>query len=250
MIVDDSSAVGRAADTDRRLELALRAAEVLEREGLDISTERLASALGIKRPTFLYYFPTHGHVVEAALVALLTEQAAVVTAAVEQHTHPIDRLFAQMQAVHAFHRGREHRVVFLSQAIATLGGERGREIVQRATEVFAAQRHAAAERVRQGIAEGTVAPCDADALVATVRALTDGLMVQRVTDGLDLAAAHALAWVHLLAPLKTTRPSTAAKTRPSTAAKTRPSTAAKTRPSTAARARPRPTQPARSTRGR
>jgi AcrR family transcriptional regulator len=232
--------MGRPTDTDRRLELALRAAEVLEREGLGISTERLAAALGIKRPTFLYHFPTHGHVVEAALVALLTEQAVVVMAAVEQHTHPLDRLFAQMQAVHAFHRGREHRIVFLSQAIATIGGARGTEIVQRGTEVFAAQRRAAAERVRQGIAEGTVAPCDADALVATMRALTDGLMVQRVTDGLDLAAAHALVWAHLLAPLKKTPP----------AARTRPSPAAKTRPSPAARPRPRATQPARPTRSR
>ncbi|GAB4216938.1 MAG: hypothetical protein OHK0013_43980 [Sandaracinaceae bacterium] len=194
--------MGRPTDTDRRLELALRAVEVLEREGLGISTERLAAALGVKRPTFLYHFPTHAHVVETALVALLREQAAAVMAAVEAHAHPLDRLFSQMQAVHAFHRGREHRIVFLTQAIATIGGERGREIVQRSIEVFAAQRRAAAERVRQGIAEGTVAPCDADALVATMRALTDGLMVQRVTDGLDLAAAHALVWTHLLAPLK------------------------------------------------
>jgi AcrR family transcriptional regulator len=202
MILDDSSAMGRPADTDRRLELALRAVEVLEREGLGISTERLAAALEVKRPTFLYHFPSLAHVLEAALVAILTEQATSVIAAIEAHAHPIDRLFAQMKAVHAFHRGREPRIVFLTQAIATMGSERSREIVQRGAEVFAVQRRAAAERVRAGIAEGIVAPCDADALVATMRALTDGLMVQRVTDGLDLAAAHALVWAHLLAPLK------------------------------------------------
>jgi AcrR family transcriptional regulator len=194
--------MSRPTDHGRRLELATRAVEVLEREGLGISTERLATELGLKRPTLLYHFPTHGHVIETALVALMSEQALHVMATIEAHAHPIDRLFAQMKAVHAFHAGREHRIVFLTQAIATIGGERGREIVARGVEVFAAQRRAAAERVREGIARGEVAPCDADALVATMRALTDGLMVQRVTDGLDLRAAHRVVWEQLLAPLK------------------------------------------------
>ena len=196
--------MSRPIDHGRRLELATRAAEILEHEGLGLSTEKLAAALGLKRPTLLYYLPTHGHVIETALVALMSEQAIEVMAAVERHTHPIDRLFAQMKAVHAFHAGREHRIVFLTQAIATIGGERGREIVQRGVEVFAAQRKAAADRVREGIAKGEVAPCDADALVATMRALTDGLMVQRVTDDLDLRGAHQTIWKQLLEPLKTT----------------------------------------------
>lgn len=201
--------MSRPTDHGRRLELATRAVEVLEREGLGISTERLAAELGLKRPTLLYHFPTHGHVIETALVALMSEQAVVVMAALEAHAHPIDRLFAQMKAVHAFHAGREHRIVFLTQAIATIGGERGREIVARGVEVFASQRRAAAERVREGIARGEVLPCDADALVATMRALTDGLMVQRVTDDLDLRAAHRVVWEQLLAPLK--RPSASAR---------------------------------------
>ncbi|MFO0708957.1 MAG: hypothetical protein U0353_03915 [Sandaracinus sp.] len=196
--------MSRPIDHSRRLELATRAAEVLEREGLGISAERLATALGIKRPTLLYYLPTHAHVIETALVALMTEQAVEVMAAIEAHAHPIDRLFAQMRAVHAFHAGREHRIVFLTQAIATIGGARGQEIVQRGVEVFAAQRKEAAARVREGIAKGEVVPCDAEALVATMRALTDGLMVQRVTDGLALGGAHELVWSRLLSPLKRT----------------------------------------------
>ncbi|MBN8609316.1 MAG: hypothetical protein J0L92_01940 [Deltaproteobacteria bacterium] len=195
--------MSRPIDHGRRLELATRAAAILEREGLGLSTEKLAAELGLKRPTLLYYLPTHGHVIETALVALMSEQAIEVMAAIEAHTHPIDRLFAQMKAVHAFHAGREHRIVFLTQAIATIGGERGREIVQRGVEVFAAQRKAAADRVREGIAKGEVAPCDADALVATMRALTDGLMVQRVTDDLDLRGPHQTIWKQLLEPLKT-----------------------------------------------
>jgi hypothetical protein len=139
--------------------------------------------------------------------------------------------------VHAFHAGREHRIVFLTQAIATIGGERGREIVARGVDVFAAQRRAAAERVREGITRGDVAPCDADALVATTRALTDGLMVQRVTDGLELRAAHRVVWEQLLAPLKRGASKSSREARPETKpASKRVARAAKKRPRVKARA--------------
>lgn len=194
----------RPHDHQKRQDLARRGAAVLEREGLGISAEQLASELGVKRPTLLYHFPTYGHLVEAALVELLSEQAVFVIAEVERHTHPIDRLYAQLRAVHAFHDGREARLVFLTQAIAASGGARVPEILSRGAAVFEAFRRAAADRLRDGMREGVVAPCDADALVATVRALIDGLMIQRVTTGAGFALApvHALVWERLLAPLK------------------------------------------------
>lgn len=197
----------RAPDHEKRLDLARRAVAVLEREGLGLSTERLAAALGVKRPTLLYHFPTVGHLVEAVLVELLSQQAMYVMAEVERHTHPIDRLYAQLRAVHAFHDGREARLVFLTQAIAASGGARVPEILARGTQVFEAFRQAAAARVREGIRAGIVAPCDPDALVVTVRALVDGLMIQRVTSpSLSLAPIHALVWDRLLAPLKVAPP--------------------------------------------
>ncbi len=207
----------RPQDHQKRQDLARRGAAVLEREGLGISAERLASELGVKRPTLLYHFPTYGHLVEAALVELLSEQAVFVIAEVERHTHPIDRLYAQLRAVHAFHDGREARLVFLTQAIAASGGARVPEILVRGAAVFEAFRRAAADRLRDGIRDGLVAPCDADALVATVRALIDGLMIQRVTTGaaFALAPVHALVWERLLAPLKLA-PVTAPKASPKT----------------------------------
>lgn len=194
--------MARLPDPEKRLDLARRASAILEREGLSLSAEGLAAELGMKRPTLLYHFPTYGHIVEAALVALLTEQASVVMAEVERHAHPIDRLYAQLRAVHAFHHGRESRMVFLTQAIAATAGARVADILSRGAEVFEVFRRAAADRVRAGIAEGTVVPCDADALVATVRALVDGLMLQRVTSGLALGPSHELVWEHFLRPLK------------------------------------------------
>jgi AcrR family transcriptional regulator len=204
--------MARPPDPEKRRELARRAVEVLEREGLAISAARLAEALGVKRPTLLYHFPSHAHIVEVALEDLLTEQAAFVLERIAEHEHPIDRLYAQLCAVHAFHSGREQRVVFLSQAIAATVGARMANIIAVGNQVFEAHRKAAADGIRRGVADGTVAPCDADALVALVRSVTDGLMVQRVMTGLSLEPVHQLLWERLLRPLKLT-PATRRPTR-------------------------------------
>jgi len=193
--------MARPADPDKRRELARRAAIVLEREGLEISVARLADALEVKRPTLLYHFPTYAEILEVALEDLLTEQAAFVLAKISEHTHPLSQLHAQLRAVHAFHAGREKRVVFLSQGIAATAGARLPEILERGGRVFEPYRRVMADRIRAGIAEGTVAPCDADALVALVRALIDGLMIQRVSSGLDLAPLHEMIWSSVLLPL-------------------------------------------------
>jgi AcrR family transcriptional regulator len=193
--------MARPPEPDKKLDLARRAVAVLAREGLDVPIARLAEELGVKRPTFLYHFPTRGHIVETALLALLVEQAAFVLERIEAHEHPIDRLYAQLCAVHEFHHGREARILLLSQAIAA-SGERMSEIIAVGNQVFEAHRKAAADRIREGIRLGTVAPCDADALVSLVRAVTDGLMVQRVMTGVALAPIHRTLWEHLLAPLK------------------------------------------------
>jgi AcrR family transcriptional regulator len=194
--------MARPAEIEKRNDLAQAAVEILQREGLDISMARLADALGMKRPTLLYHFPTKAHIVEKALEELLTEQAIFVLGKVSEHTHPIDRLYAQIRAVHEFHHGREARLVFLSQAIAASSGERMAQIIDVGNRVFEAHRKAAGELIRRGIADGTVAPCDPDAIVAMIRALTDGLMVQRVMTGVDVAPVHQMLWEHVLRPLK------------------------------------------------
>lgn len=194
--------MARPIDIEKRRDLAQRAVQILQEEGFDISNSRLAEALGVKRPTLLYHFPTRAVLVERALEELLTEQMVFVMGRVNEHQHPIDRLFAQIRAVHEFHRDREERVVFLSQAIAMTSKPRMTEIFDVGNRVFAAQRAAAEELLREGIANGTVAPCDPAALVATLRATQDGLMVQRVMAGIDLGPVHDFIWEHLLAPLK------------------------------------------------
>jgi AcrR family transcriptional regulator len=194
--------MARPSEHDKRRELAARAVAVLQRKGLEISMTELADALEIKRPTLLYHFPTKAHIIEVALEELLTEQIAYVSERVAQHAHPIDRLYAQVRAVHAFHEGQEARVVFLTQAIATTAGERLSHIIAIGNRVATARREAAGKALRDGIAAGTVARCDVDALLALLRAVTDGLMVQRVMTGVDLKPVHELLWDRVLAPLK------------------------------------------------
>jgi AcrR family transcriptional regulator len=194
--------MARPPELEKHVDLARRAVEVLQREGLDVPMSVLADALEVKRPTLLYHFPTRSHVVEVALEDLLREQSAYVLRRIAKHQDPIDRIYAQIRAVHAFHKGRESRVVFLTQAIAACSQTRMETIIEVGNRVFAPYRQAAADLVRLGIEAGTVVPCDADALMAVVRALIDGLLVQRVMTGLDLEPVHQFLWKQLFQPLK------------------------------------------------
>ncbi len=194
--------MARPPEPEKHRELARRAAKVLQTRGLEISAAALAEELGIKRPTLLYHFPTYSHVVEVALEDLLVEQSIFVLSEMAKVEHPIDRLYAQLRAVHAFHHGNEARIVFLTQAIASTAGPRLSEILAVGSAVFEPHRRATSAELRRHMREGTVAPCDPDALMAVVRALIDGLMIQRVTSSVALGPVHTLIWEHVLAPLK------------------------------------------------
>ncbi len=194
--------MSRPRELEKRLDLARRAVEVLRTQGLEISMSDLAKQIGIKRPTLLYHFPSLSHIIETALKDVLTRQAVYVMAQVNQHEHPIDRLYAQIRAVHSFHHGREAEIVFLSQAIATSAGSRMSILIEIGNQVFEPYRQAAIERITGGIKDGQVKPCDPAALIALVRSMIDGLLVQRVMTGIDLEPVHQLLWTQVLRPLK------------------------------------------------
>lgn len=194
--------MARPRDIEKTRDLALRAAAILERDGLTVSAEHLARELGIKRPTLLYHFPTHGHVVQAALAELLVAQAAFVEQRVAAHEHPIDRLYARLRGIHEFHAGKETRLLFLSQAIAVTGGGRVGEILAQASAFFEDARRDMVARIDDGIERGIVHPCDAKAVVALLRAVIDGLSIQRVTSPRTVTAAQELFWETVLLPLK------------------------------------------------
>ncbi len=199
--------MARPRDAEKARDLALRASAILQEQGLGISTERLAQLLDVKRPTLLYHFPTQTSIVEAALAELFVEQAAFVERKVGEHEHPIDRVYARMRAVHEFHRGQEARLLFLTQSIAVSGGTRALEILRGASDFFEPGRRAMVDGIERGVAEGTVAPCDAKALVNLVRAVIDGLTIQAVTSSRSVKPIHELVWKSVLEPLKIRRSS-------------------------------------------
>lgn len=194
--------MARPVDIAKRRALALQAVAVLEKDGLDTSNAALATALGLKRPTLLYYFPSKGQILESALEALLTEQAAFVTARVEAAEHPLDQLAAWLEGVHAFHHGREGRIVFLTQAIASLGFDAAARFVEIGDQAFALQRALMKGRLEEAIAAGRMRACDTEALVRLVRSSVDGLLIQRFMTGCDLQPIHTFFRDHVLAPLR------------------------------------------------
>ena len=194
--------MGRPVDTEKRRHVCAQAVEFLRENGLNTSTSALAEGIGLKRPTLLYYFPERSMIFEQALADLLAEQAVFVMGRIAEHEHPIDKLYAQVRAVHEFHHERETRVLFLTQALAVAGTERTRHIVAIGNQAFEAHRQALTKKIHEGIEAGIISPCSPDALIRICRAVIDGLMVQRVMTNCDLAPVHTLLWEGLLQPLK------------------------------------------------
>lgn len=193
--------MARPVDHERREALAKQAVEVLRKEGLALSNKALAEKLGVKRPTLLYYFPNKAKLLEEALASLLAEQGMFVIAKMEAEDHPLKQLLVNVKAVHEFHHGREERIVFLTQAIATLGLDRTARFIEIGNQAFAAQRAIMRERLNKAIDEGRMHPCDVDSLLRLIRSTNDGLMVQRVMTGCDLAPVHQFLWDNVLNPL-------------------------------------------------
>ncbi len=196
--------MARPVDRKKRRDLARRAVEALQKLGLEASMTQLAAELDVKRPTLLYHFPNKAAIVEYALEDILAEQAIFVIQRQEEHEHPIDQLFAQIVATHEFHHGKEARVLFLTQLLASAGTERAEQIMHVGNMAFEARRQVMAGRLRKGIEEGTVRPHDVNALISVVRSFNDGLIIQRVMLGAELAPIHAFIWEHVLSPLKIT----------------------------------------------
>lgn len=194
--------MGRPVEIEKRRELARAAGEVLLARGIDTPMSEVARELGMKRPTLLYHFPDATAVAVSLLEELLEEQAEFVSARMAEHDHPIDQLYARVRAVHAFHEGREERILLLTQLIASSSRESAQQVIEVGNRAFEAQRRAITRRLREEIKRGTVREHDPTALVRLVRSVVDGGMIQRVMTGASHAPVHRFLWEHVLAPLK------------------------------------------------
>ena len=138
--------MARPKDPDKRIGLALQAIEILEREGVEISVEQLASKMGIKRPTLLYHFPSYGSIAEEAIKHYLAEASAFISKRLAPVSHPIDRVYEHLLAVTDFQRGKEARFAFLTQVVASTAGRRMRHVMQATAMYFEMHRASAHPR--------------------------------------------------------------------------------------------------------
>ncbi len=203
----------------RRLDLARAAFQVLCTRGVqDVTMRELAEALGVKRPTLYWYFPDLGAIFDVVLADVLARMRVFLAArmapaagakgqaAVHPPVHPLDALDAYAEAIHAFYasgdaQGGSIFVALIQFWAVSESGEPNRAL-QAMNAHFLPWRKAAIQMVARGVEDGTVAPCDPEALVDLVAAVIDGCLLHRVSRGADPGPVLAMLREQVLAPLR------------------------------------------------
>jgi AcrR family transcriptional regulator len=203
--IQGESTVARPVDKVKRRELALAALEVLRTQGLQQATmSGLAKALGLKRPTLYFYFPGIPDLFAALFEILREDELAFVAERMKGIAHPLDALSTFLRAEHAFvkERGLDD-IVLLMAAFWASGSDADRarfrglvlDDLLPARSLFVAL-------LQHGIGQGTIGPCDPEALVDLIFALQDGILVQGGLRDIDAERVFELVETRLLGPLR------------------------------------------------
>lgn len=171
--------MARKLDLVRRAELATRAVAALRTRGVRCTMSELATALGLKRPTLYFYFRDLGAVFEVAFEDAQRKYIEHVARRVEGVDHPIDMLIQIARATAEYQTGQREQVILLLQMWA-VGGNDPERVLARGRELFDPLRALLVGRVAEGVAAGTVAPCDPARVVDLVLATLDGTMTAQV----------------------------------------------------------------------
>ena len=199
--------MARKPDIQKRKAIAAAAFQLMRDRGVhNTSMSDIAKAVGMKRPTLYWYFKDMSAIFEAVFLHILEDQAAFITKRVSGVSHPIDVLWAHMQAVHAYYDGQEDIVIFLFQLWGVSTSDDPGKAVDIIARYYIPRRKAAKALIRQGIEKGLVAPCDPDALVELCAALIDGLLVHKVQGNVAMQPMYDMVWERFLAPLKLSPP--------------------------------------------
>ncbi len=172
--------MARKLDLVRRAELATRAVAALRARGVHRCTmSDLAIALGLKRPTLYFYFRDLGAVFEVAFEDAQRRYLEFVARRIDGVDHPIETLIAIARATAEYQSGQREQVLLLLQLWA-VGGSDPERVLARGRELVDPLRVALVARVAEGVARGTVAPCDPARVVDLVLATLDGTMTAQV----------------------------------------------------------------------
>lgn len=227
----------RPISLEKRRSLALAAFEVVRERGAhNVTMSDLASALGMKRPTLYWYFRDLGHVFDIVFEHVLEKQRALVAEHITAVSHPIDQVMAYADAIEAYFQQEGATMISLvtfwgatesdRSTRASANPSESREppgkpselgsrdsgpaagspqvgrVIELAMKSFGPVRAAGIERLKQGIREGTVAPCDPAGIVDLVAVTLDGYLLHRILRGLRWEDVRAVLWERVLAPLK------------------------------------------------
>lgn len=197
--------MARPVDKAKRRELALAALEVLRTEGLQQATmSGLAKALGLKRPTLYFYFPGIPDLFAALFEILRDDELSFVAEHMRGISHPLDALSTFLRAEHAFVKERGLDDVILLMASFWASGsdaDRSRFRALVLKDLLPA-RTLFVTLLEQGIQQGTIAPCNSEALVDMVFALQDGILVQGGLRDIDAEGVFRLVEQQVLGPLR------------------------------------------------
>jgi len=198
--------MARKPDMAKRREIAARAFEAIRARGVHRTTmSDIAAALEMKRPTLYWYFKDLGEIFDAVVQDTDARLRAFVAGRLADVSHPIDYLDALMQASVDFYEGRRDQIIILFQLWAVSASEDPERILRRGREFIEPVREALVARVRQGVSDGLVAPCDPEKVVDLVLTVADGAQVQRVTRDAEMRPILDAFREYVLAPLRLPR---------------------------------------------
>lgn len=195
--------MARTTDHARHEDIAWRAFEAIRARGIHgVTMSDVATDLGMKRSSLYWYFNGLDAIFEAVLERTLERLGAFVADRTSDADHPIALMGEWMDAVVSFYDDDPQLIGVLAQFWA-LGSSHKPDAVLAKTRSFLEPILAGAvEMLEEGMAEGTVAPCDPPALVDLCVATVDGLLVHQVSRGVSPRAALNVFRQSVLAPLE------------------------------------------------
>lgn len=195
--------MARTVDLKKRTEIAQRAFEVIKERGVHKTTmSDIAKALEMKRPALYHYFPNLEAIVLQVVEKLQREIRDFCVSSMARQRHPLDQLFAVVEATVAFYQTRQQDLVTIIQLWAVSSADARDEVLARERRALEPNRAFLVGLVKNGIDNGRIKLCDPVGLVDSILTLSDGSQLQLVTRANGCDATLAFIRKHLLEPLR------------------------------------------------
>ena len=164
----------RTGGQKRRSTLVEEAIRQFGREGYQgASLDQIATAVGVRKQTLLYYFPNKPALLEACLTAAADRLVTDIAAALEGKETYWDRAEAVIHAVFTLAEGWPEFPMFIREA-----GRLGPDAFERFAEVIDPMRRRAVDFLQAGMDAGEIRPQDAAFLLFTLYTAVVGSLTE------------------------------------------------------------------------